>query len=337
MGFTVQDAPNVSGVMQNLNTYHRKYHNEIWGKIRSMLKAENHMSSFMSVKDEYVITTATVNDIIKKFKCEFEPGVNFTFSPKILKVTRMKADIEFCCMDELWSSYLADMFDLGIDNHTPVRFIAWMFDSLVIPKIVEELEIASVAGWTGATGPGAGLTDYTNVVDGVATLAERAANNGAANIIPTGAISAGTAHNQVEEFLASIPKKVRRANQEGILWMSEQSYKKFWRDRRTNIGSNLDFLTLKNSEQGDFLVDDYTGVQLHCFDGLDGSDLMFFTPKWNVKKLFNTYDIASGGGFETDKQDRCIHAMKDWHRGYGFIFDEYVYVNDQELHGATNV
>lgn len=337
MAFTVNSAPNAAGVQQDINTYHRKYHKEIWTRIRSMLKAEMYMSSFMSVKNQYVITTAAISDVIKKFACDFEPGPDVTFQPKIMEVCRMKADIEICCLDDLWSSYMADMFDLGMDNHTPVRFIQWIFDTLVIPKIVEELEFASVSGWTGATPAGGVTSNYTNVVDGVGTLAERIANNGQGEVVPTGAITAATALDQVETLLAAIPKKNRTGPNAGVLWMSEQSYRKFWLDRRADLGANMDYASLKASGNVDYLVDDYTKIQIHCFDGLDGSDLMFYTPKWNIRKLFNTIDMPTGGGFTTDRQDRCLHMMQDWHRGYGFIFDEYVWVNDQPLHGAANV
>jgi len=333
MSFTVQDAPNVEGVMQNLNTYHRKYHRQIWTEIYCELKAEGFMKSYMNVKDEFVITTAKIGDVIKRFKCDFEPGPDFEFKPQILKVRRQKADIEFCCMDELWNSYLADMYDLGIDNHTPVMFIRWIFQTIIQAKIIEEIEFASVAGlYQDISDPA--LSNYTNVVDGAATLAERFANNGQANIVPTGQVAgSGNSMNIIEDFLGRIPKKIRKRGKEGVLWTSEQVHLDFFKDRRSSTGDKMDYATVKAGG----MKDDYTGIQIEDFEGMSGSDLIFWTPKWNVRKLMNTTDVVKGGGWLLDRKDRCMHAMKDWHRGYGFIFPQYVWVNDQPLHGVTNI
>ncbi len=332
-GVVVNDAPNAAGVLQGLNLYHRRYSKDIYHEIRCKLKAEKYMRTRMMILDEDTITLSETKDLMKRFDCKFEPAECVNFTPRILKVRHIKIDKELCCLQTLHTTYMGDMFDLGEDSgkvNRFQRFIKWIFQNNLQDKIAEELEIASVRGWyeSNPTTP-----TYLNMLDGIGTIAERMANNGTAQVIPTGALTPGTAQDKIEAFLKAIPKKYRTGNTKGILWVSEQVACRFYFDRRADQGNNMDYQQLKAAG----LIDDFTQIEIVDFEGLDGSDFMFYTPKWNVTKMYNRHDVLKGGGWETDKQDRCIHIMKDFKRGYDFLDPRYVWTNDQALHGPTNI
>ena len=327
----VGDVTNPNGLAAGLNLAHRKYAQGMLGEIFAEMKAERFMASRAMVLDKDTVTETTIGDLIQRWACSFDPKGDMAFQPRDLEVCRLKIDREVGCLEALHKSYLSEMFTSADDFTDNIRTYSEWYQTRMYNKIGEEMEIAALRGWKDDSVPQAS-SNYLNSVDGIGTIAERLVNNGTVISIPTGPLTPGSTLDKVEDFFASIPNKVRRGASRGILWMSEANYRQYWQDRRA-AEYNQNCCDNKDAA----MRVEYFNVDIEWFEGLDGSDLIFYTPANNVVKLFNITEDPRTMRFNAQPFNRTVKYMADFKRGYNFLDIRYVYVNDQPLHGPTNV
>ena len=330
MAITIGDTNNGT-IAAGLNLAHRDIARGMLGEVFTSLKAERFMQNYGMTVDKKTVTATTIGDLIQRWACSFDPKGDIAFQPRDLQVCRLKIDYQVGCLENLHESYLAEQFVPADDISLNLRnFSEWQIRQMY-GKIGEEMELSAIRGWKDDT-VSQSASNYLNSVDGIGTIAERLVNNGTVISIPTGPLTPGSTLDKVEDFFASIPNKVRRGKERGILWMSETNYRQYWQDRRA-AEYNQNCCDDKDAA----MRVEYFNVDIEWFDGLEGSDLIFYTPARNVVKLYNRTEDPRTMRFNAQPFDRTVKYMADFKRGYNFLDIRYVYVNDQPLHGLTNV
>ena len=300
-----------------LGAYFRKYESKIWAGVFQGIEFEKQMTPIGGVSDEYVTTSATIDDVIQPYQCDWTPKGKASFRARINKVRALKVDYDFECIDEIYHSWLADM----ADERSPRKdwpFVKYVVFQLIVPKMQEELEAISYNGVYQA--PTAGTASpYLDSTDGIGTIIANEITAGNITPINTGALTPSNMVDRVDFFIDSIPHKYRHVN--GVVLMSKTNAMNYYRDYRANFGGN------NNYNGNEDLMIPHTGKKIVGITAMEGSDRIIFTPKSNMIKMYDKIDKP--GKFQVQQDKRKVHIFTDFKRGYGFKNLDIVFVNDQ--------
>lgn len=313
----------INDTAAGIGQYYRQFGRTFFKKLYQRIQGEMYMTPIPNVLDEYVTTAGDISNILKPYKCAFSPGAEMTFTPYINKVRKISGDILISCISDLQTRYLGWL--AMNDGHTANTqgYISYIMDEYILPKLIEEIDTMS---YKGVYNPTAATPTYMDAVDGWGTIIDNEVAAG--NIIPiaTGAINAGNILSKLEEFVDAIPVTQRGSAANGVIFISEANFVRYFRDERGQ-GWNQGCCEANNPNQPLRQFIQPYGIELVGLNVMNGSDLFMYTPRANFLKMYNQIDIPNN--FDSQPFERCVKLMMDFKRGYGFGRLDCVWVNDQ--------
>lgn len=309
----------LSALNLKLGAYARKNSTEIFTKVFQTIEFENKMKSVSGVTDEYVSQNAQISEVLQAYQCEFTPKGAVSINAHINKVRQIKIDMKLNCVDELyrsWTSWLAD----ENKKRTEWPITKWIMFNLIVPAIAEELNTMSWSGVYVAPTPGTAGPSIASV-NGMGITISDAITAGDIVPIVTGAITPTNVVDVVEQFVRDMPSVYRKLP--GKVCMSSELAEDYWYDHRAKFGQNMDY-----SGKPDLKMRIGSSKKIiEPVDAMFGSQRIFFTPDWNLIKMYDKVNMIKNFDVQLDKREICI--MGDFKRGWGVRYWEPFFCNDQ--------
>lgn len=265
-------------------------------------------------------TNAAYAEVLQSFQTAFTPKGGVTFTPKSIPLFNVKVDQSFY-PDALKNQWLSFMTSNNLDR-TTWPFVKWFIEQYVMGQIKADLaknlyDAAYVAPTPGTAGAASAS------FDGLKKIINASITAGTIVPIVTGAPSATntTFTGQIEAFSASVPELYW--NTPMGIQMSRALALHYKQGRRIKYNSNY----AQVSEQ--MAVQDFEQNQVTGRGSLTGVTKIWASPKTNAIMAFkggSNKDIV-----EVEKVDRMVKVYTDFWIGLGFIDDNLVYTNDQDL------
>ena len=270
--------------------------------------------------------TASIKRVLQAFQRKFTPiaGNEVKFELEKIELDRVKID-ELISPDEIMPSWLGFLAENKLERKDwpIVRYIS---EQLIVKQYYADLEL--LESFKGVKGV---------IVDGTATAAGTSLNGvrkkirdgfaaGKTKQIVLGAMPTDPVQvaDYIENFVKNIPDLIRTELSEvSVSLKVERLYREGVRKKY-----NLNYEQKTNLST---LIDD-PQITVKGYPAMDGSDLIFTTPKFNKANPMKAGD--NQGRFDVQKQDRDVKLLSDWWIGLGFWYLPYVYHNDQDLVAA---
>lgn len=267
--------------------------------------------------------TASIKRVLQAFQRKFTPiaGNEAKFELESIPLDHVKID-ELISPDEIMPSWLGFLAENKL-NRAEWPIVRFITEELIIKQYYSDLELLeSFKGVKGA------------IVDGTATAAGTSLNgvrkkirDGFAagktkqivlGVIPNDPVQVA---DYLETFVKNIPDLIRvELSEISVSLKVERLYREGVRKKY-----NLNYEQKTNLST---LIDD-PQITVKGYPAMDGSDLIFTTPKFNKANPMKAGD--NQGRFDVQKQDRDVKLLSDWWIGLGFWYLPYVYHNDQDL------
>lgn len=310
-----------------LNRHHIVFDKKIHSTIKREIELEKCLKPVVCTHS-YTAASAEIQDIVQAYQCDFTPNFDLEFTAVENTLERMKVDICLECddLDQLWDTWMAEWIEDGKERKM-WSFPRYIYDTFVIPKIIENLDAISWGGVRVAPTMGtAGL-----MMDSATGLEKRIQDAVAAGLvtpIPTGALGASTIVNQVETFVDSLPLPYRKLP--GKLIMSDTNATKFWRDYRTQFGTGNGVSGNENKQ----LRVDCTNKMVKGIGTMEGSDGIIFLPNNLAAGIYGRRRNRSGiesylPRIRWQEEDRKLKGLTEFSRFWGFKYWGHTFVNDQ--------
>ena len=300
-----------------LGAYSRKHEKAIQTAIFQDIEFEKYMRKVTGVSDEYSIGGAGMTEVLQPWQCGWTPKGESVFTALVNKVRQIKIDFTLGCLDDLYRTYLSYLVseDLQPEQYPIVK---WVIYNQLIPQIKEEIDYNSYNGVYAAPTPGTAGTSVSTV-DGLAKVNADLIAAGSITEIATGAITSTNILEKVETFVDTVPVKYR--NMATPIFMSKTNARRYYRDYRSNFGTNANF-----DGNANLKVDD-TNKMIIGISAMEGSDRFIHTSKDNIMVMFDKTYAPNKLTTQLDKRDVCV--LGDFKRGYGYGYLESVFLNDQ--------
>lgn len=318
--FGLRDGIDVSAVASELGEYMRVYTAQIWRKVYQQLEFEKYMRKIGNQRGKFSSLQSSATDVLQAFQPGFTAKGKTTFTAYVNEVYRTKVDYLLDDIDEIYAGYLGFMGDEN-RNRADWPLVKYIVEEHIIPKIAEELDIASargvyVAPTTGTPG------NSINICNGILTLItnEIAATNLTA--ITTGAITVSDALDKFETFVEDIedldPSVLTK---KAKIFCSKTMERYYKHDYRANFGQYNDPMSKNRTK-----LDNYD-VEIVGLRAFGNSNRLLLAPEGN---LLVGYDkIYVPNSFKVEEARREVAIMTDFHRGYGFGTLDQVFASDQ--------
>jgi len=318
-------AITIAATADSLNQHHVVYKNEIVQALRQGLEFE---SRFNAVPCEYMYSppNISVTDLVQPYQHAFTPNNNETFDAVESILQPIKIDIQYTAeeLEKFYDKWAVNWFELG-DGKNPLEwtFPRYMWNEVILPKVIEEMNSNSWSGVYAAPTPGT-AGNSVDSVDGYAKKIADAITAGDLTPVNTGAFVATTMVDQIEAWCDALPVPYRDAA--GDIYMSKTNAKLYWRDYRANFGTGAG---VGNNQNPDLRVD-MTNKRVVGIAAMEGSDRIFFSPEvtrnhiYGVKRGQSLLPMIRWEPFE-----RTLKGMAEFYRFYSFEYWGHLFVNDQ--------
>ena len=263
------------------------------------------------------------DSVIQAFQKQWTPKGGITFKTSDIRLFNIKMDVEFY-PDDIKNDWRGFLTDNNL-NRTEWPFVRWVVEKYLVGQIVEDLEkqwvysgvyVAPTAGTAGASNAAA---------DGIKKIINSKITAGTIVPIATGApnTTPATWTGQLETFLEGIPELYR--SEEHRIRMSNELARRHKRGNRAKYNNNWEVVGREEMESFiDFPNASVVGLPSHT-----GANKIWTTPKGNAIMAFKGGSNANVVRLEN--VDRLVKAYTDFYVGIGFIMDELVWTNDQDL------
>lgn len=320
MAITIDSA--ATGLLQVQRTYGA----QIWQEKRVNMEWEPSLPVRATDKT-HTEANATVAEILQPYQWQYTPkgGVDFNAVENTLKP--IKADVKITAddLEKFWDSWKVEWFDVGKDA-LMYSFPRYLYETLYIDKIVEELNQMAWSGVYAAPTPGTAGSSISSV-DGFKKKIADAVTGSLLSEIATGALLGGTMVDQVESFCDGIPQPYR--DLPGELRMSSTNARRYWRNYRDNFGTGNGVSGNDNNQ----LRVDATNKRIKPVISMDttSSDRIIFVPDglpgliWGTRRGF-----PQMLNLRWESQERIVKGLGEFYRFFGATYWEFVFVNDQE-------
>jgi hypothetical protein len=292
----------------------------IWKKIYQGLEFEAYMRKLGGKRGKFSTFKSSQSDVLQAFQPGFTKKGETTFTPYINEVYRTKVDFLLDDIDEIYSGYLGFMADETI-NRADWPITKYIINEHLIPKIIEELNIASARGSYLAPTPGT-AGNSINICNGILTIVANEIT--ATNITPitTGAITAVNALDKMETFLDDIAAIDPFVLEKGAIVHCSKSQERFYKKAYRDAFGSTNDQAAKNQT-----MFDHYNVKLVGLNAFGNSERLLLTEKDNI--IVGYDKIYTPNSFKVEEHRREVAIMTDFHRGYGFGTLDTVFVNDR--------
>ncbi len=318
-------AITIDSMAASLNQYCDKFSPTIHTELRQSLEFE---ATLPSVSCEYAYTAedVTSGDILQPYQADFTPNnnTNDTAETNILQLG--KGDVQYTAkeLQQYFNKYHCNRFQLGIEPNE-WAFPQYLISMVVIPKIMEEINIASYKGVRKEPvdgEPGAFLDSW----DGYAKKIADAITAGKLVPIITGAFVDNTMVVQLEDACAQLPLLYRE--RAGVIYMSPTLARKYAANYRDRFPQGSP--TVNNPSEKYMVVDHYNKRIVAC-KCMEGSNRIIFNfdnlsgLMWGFREGEPQYP-----NFRFQVYERKLKALSEISRFYGVETWRHTFVNDQE-------
>lgn len=268
--------------------------------------------------------SATFQEVIQAFQRKWTPKGGIAFKTADIKLFPIKVDVEFY-PDDLRHTWLGFLTKLEEQDRKQWPFVRWVVEVYLIDQVLQDLETKGVfsgkfvAPTVGT--PGSAADSF----DGIKTIINSKITAGTITPITTGAPSTtpGTWTGQLEGFLEAIPELYRDKHLR--LRMSEVLKRRHRRGNRAKYNENYEVVGKEDMES--FI--DYPNARVVGLPSHVGSNKIWTSVAGNNIMAFKAGVNMSR--FRLENIDRLVKAYTDFEIGIGFIMDELVWTNDQDL------
>lgn len=314
----------IDAAVTSLNRHATMYKPQIAQTFRTGLEFEGAMTPRAADK-VWSAPNVSVQDIVQSYQWQFTPNMTAEFSGNDLELQQIKGDILITAEDleKFWDSWMVEWYEVGRDANE-WSFPRYIFDQVLMPKILEEMNKNAWAGERVAPTPGTAGNSIDSV-DGYKKFIEDAITAGDLTEYATGVFTSTTIVDQIESWCDSLPVNYRDAA--GTIYMSKTLAKMYWRNYRSKFGTGNGVGDNPNNE----LRVDMTGKQIMGMNAMEGSSRIFFYPAatnngvWGTRRGFPTYPAVRLHKNST----RSIQMTFELYRFYGFEYYGHLFVNDQ--------
>jgi hypothetical protein len=260
-----------------------------------------------------------VGKILQPFQKTFTPKGSVVFTPVKIDLHPVKIDQQFQPQDLVYS-WLGFLTSNNTDRST-WPFIRWFIEMYLLNQLWEDMELdliykgdaeAIVAGTAG---------EPAHICDGV----KKIINDNIADMtqIVTGAPAADPKDfvTQVEEFVKDVPK--RYWNVPMTLNMNPDLGVRFIEGMQQKYNMNYQQITDTMS------VRNFSNIKVKGRQSMDESNKIWMTPVANA--VFAVKGFSNATAFELEKVDRNVKIWTDFHVGIGFLQNDLVFTNDQDM------
>jgi len=262
-----------------------------------------------------------VGEILQPYQDAYTPKGSVVFLPVKIDAMPVKVDQQFN-PTKLVNTWLGFLTNSQTDRKT-WPFIRWFVEVYIFNKLYEDLEKQAIYKGVYAA-PVAGVAgNAVDVIDGAKKLINDAITAGDIVPIVTGAPSADpvTWCEQVEAFVESTPE---------LYWdkqidinMSRTLALRYYRGKKKKY--NLNYAQVSDLQT----VEEFDGFRIKGRASMQGSAKIWGTPKENA--IFAVKGFENSSALEVESVDRNVKIWTDFHIGEGFLLNDLVFTNDQDL------
>ncbi|MEM9929883.1 MAG: hypothetical protein AAF840_08705 [Bacteroidota bacterium] len=313
----------IEATAASLNRHAVAYNPNIQQQMRQQLEYER-IFTVRASDNVWSAPNVTSGEVVQPYQSGFTPKNSVTFDATELKLQKIKIDLSFDADDlEKWfESWRVEWHEIGKDE-AAWSFPRYIYDTILMPKIIEEMNINAFKGLYAAPATGvAGLS--INSVTGLIERLKAGVTAGEVVEIVTGAIDGTNAVNKVETFCDGLPELYR--DLPGTIYTDKTVEKNYFRDYRNQFGTGNGVAGNENNE----LRVDGTDKRVVGLHGLSGTGGLIFVPNTKQNFVWGTR-IGSPTMPSIRWKDNDIRVLKgttELYRFYGYEYPKEVFIND---------
>lgn len=266
------------------------------------------------------ISQSLFTRVLQSFQKSWTPLGAVEFKPKEIPLFNFKIDFEEY-PDELKDTWLGFLASEENDRRK-WPFVKWLIEQHIIPQSQEDYELDEVYDGVYAA-PATGVPSAAGTtMNGIKKQLNDGISAGTIATIATGAPVADPVlfYEQIEDFVKQIDKRYWRHNM--ALAMDQDLHQRFRQGKREKF--NMHYAQEKDL---DSVVD--FNARVVGLPSMAGSTKIWCTPKENA--ICGVKWARKENAFEIEKVDRKVKLYTDWYKGLGWVIDQLVFTNDQEL------
>jgi hypothetical protein len=313
----------IEATAASLNRHAVAYNPNIQQQMRAGLEYEK-MFAVRASDNVWSAPNVSTTEVIQPYQSGFTPKSTVTFDVEELKLQKIKIDLNYDADDlEKWfESWKIEWHEIGKDEIN-WSFPRWIYDNVLMPKIMEEMNTNAFKGLYAAPTTGvAGLS--INSVTGLIERFKAGVTAGDITEVVTGAITSANAVDKVETFCDALPELYR--DLPGTIYTDKTTEKYYYRDYRGQFGTGNG---VSGNENNDLRVDG-TGKKIVGLHGLTGTGGLIFVPATKQNIVWGTRT-----GYPTmptirwkDNDIRVLKGTTEFYRFYGYEYPAEVFIND---------
>jgi len=269
----------------------------------------------------YQLGQLTIANIVQSFQKGWTPKNAAAITPNEIRNFRFKVD-EAIWPDDIEDTWLAFLKNESVDRKDwpLIKFLIEHPEQGYIAKINSDMELKEYGHgvYTAPTPGTAGTTGHG--MNGLIKLLQVGVDAETINSIDIEALSTDTIFDQVELFIDGIQEIYQHVAMD--VCMSPKWAKAYLRDKRAQ-----GFYTISSDKSVDLGID-FSPQNIKALPSLNGSDVIFATPKTNLIHL--TGKTASKTNIKIESYRREVSFFCDWREGLGFGMDAAVWTNIQK-------
>lgn len=307
-----------------LAQYCVKYGKTIHQDIRQNLELESRLP-MVSCDYAYQGQDVSVSNLLQPYQKGFTPNNVETFGGVLNTLELAKVDLEFDWteMEKFFDKWKCNWFQAG-QAEQDWTYPKYIMSQVVLPKVIEEINMNSWGGVYAAPTPGtagAYLTTFT----GFKKKIEDAITATTLTPIVTGAFVATTMVAQVRDFCKDLPQLYRYKS--GTIYMSKTNAQMYADDYQAKFPSRQ---VTENTPDQLYLRVDHMNKTIVGLDCMEGSNRIFVNFSGMDSMIVGTRSgMPTMPNFRIHVEDRSLHVLSEFYRFYGFETMKHLFVNDQ--------
>lgn len=301
-----------------------RYGNQINQTLRQGLEFESDLD-MVSADYAYQGQDVDVTDILQPYQKAFTPNNSETFDGVLNTLQIGKVDLSFDWeqLIKFYDKWRCNWFEAGRDpnEHSYPRYI---MESVIMPKVMDELNAASWAGEYAAPTPGTAGA-FLTTFDGFGTKITAAIANSDLTPIATGVLDASTMVAQVRDMCKALPIRYRYVP--GVIEMSKTNAQMYADDYQAKYPSRQ---VTEVDHDKQYLRVDHMNKVIIGRTAMEGSNRIIIRfPSLPSMIIGSRSGLPTMPQFRVQVFERELKVLSEFYRFYGFETYKHMFVNDQ--------
>lgn len=318
MQYSGDDTINTTELQAEFGKYISGQKLDVFRQLNLGLTITDYMTTVLTDKSEWRASEAIQTSVLQQFTPKWTPKGSAKFTPITIKNFKLKVNVAITPAD-IVDQYIAYMYD---ENVTPEQMpiVAFITNTLVLPKLLEDLEIAMATGKfveRAKTQNNVEGSDAEESMDGVLTILSQLkakVGNRCTWLLDGITLTEENILAKMAEVVDKIPYKYQRKAitihaDPDIIRMYGRAYQKA-------------FPNTKNVD-GEMMRLDFSKLTFAPVDGFIGTKAFVITPKENFIHL-QSRDVSAARVF-IQVQDYDVKVFMEFWKGTGFAMEEAIF------------